>query len=73
MYLPFTFIPYFPRKLCYYITYFEILIVYVLLYAVMFYLIGHSAPMVFPMAFNLVKHVMDESTRNKIFVLGGKS
>ena len=31
------------------------------------------APKIFPAAYNLVKHFMDEYTRQKIVVLGGKS
>lgn len=33
----------------------------------------HSvAPSVFPMGFNLIKHLLDETTRKKIHVLGSK-
>lgn len=39
-----------------------------------FYFIDFSlAPALFPVCYNLVKHIFDEKTRKKIFVFGGES
>ena len=32
----------------------------------------HIAPSIFPMGYNLIKHLLDETTRKKIHVLGSK-
>lgn len=40
----------------------------------LFFFFAHvyTAPTVFPMAYNLIKHLLNESTRKKIHVLGSK-
>lgn len=32
-----------------------------------------SAPKLFPVAYNLVKHFLSENTRQKIYILGGET
>lgn len=39
----------------------------------MFSLFQSSAPKLFPVAYNLVKHFLSEITRNKIIILGGET